>query len=219
MRIPFFHYTILESLQDILTEGRLVSRCSLVNKRKKFTDISIDPAQTTRESMGLTKYIPMFAGFYELFRDYEFNGYLMENYDSPKVQNKSFYGTLHKVLKNSLGENYPNVIIFMINDEHIYNSSDKGNLRFFSDIAIKNEAFEICIKNRKELQSFLEFFTDGTNISGEVDILDDGNTSISCMSDIEALIVDNDEIQKQVQKILDKCNKSCQIFVNSLPRC
>ncbi len=59
---------------------------------------------------------------------------------------------------------------------------------------------------------------DGTNISGELDVLDDGKTSVGCMSNIEALIVDNVETEKKAGKVMRKCGNKCDIFVNSLPR-
>jgi hypothetical protein len=217
--IPFFHYTTLSSLKDILTEGRILSRDCLTNRGTEFEDISIDHNQTVRQSIGLTKYIPMFAGFYSLYRAYEFNGYLMNNYDNPKIQNVSFYGSLNKVLQQTLGENYQNVIIFMIRDEHIYLKADEGKIRFFSDIAIKEETVELePIGSKAELQAYLDMFISGQNTKVELDLLDDGNSSITCMNNIEALIVDSEKIEQQVRDIMGNCNKQCQVFVNPLPR-
>jgi hypothetical protein len=46
-------------------------------------------------------------------RSYEVNGYLMSNYDDPKLQNKSFYGTLNKVLQFKKGIDYSKVVILL----------------------------------------------------------------------------------------------------------
>jgi hypothetical protein len=166
-------------------------------------------------------YIPLFPGFYTLCRSYELNGYLMKQYDKPKVQNKSFYGSLNKILQVRMGDKYYSVIILLVNDELIYNFADQGKVRFFSDIAIKPSANEIEIKSRADLLKSLREGIDGSNISGEIDLLDDGKVSIACMSDIEALIVDNNEVKEQVITVLSKCNtlgNIPQIFVSELPR-
>jgi hypothetical protein len=161
----------------------------------------------------------MFAGFYELYRDYDFNVYLMNNYDEPKIQNVSFYGSLNKTLQRNLGDNYQNVIIYMVNDEHIYQNADAGKLRAFSNIAIKEDSYELGpINNRAKLIEQLDMYISGQNTKVEVDLLDDCGNSIICMDNIEALIVDNDEIERKVQTIMSRCGKQCQVFVNSLPR-
>ena len=221
MRIPFFHYTYLDNLPSILKDGRVVSRYWLAKKGRKFTDISIDPSQSAREQLGLLDYIPLFPGFYALWRSYELNGYLMQEYDEPKVQNKSFYGSLNKVLQVRLGVKYDNVVILLVNDELVYNFADQGKVRFFSDIAVKRTAQEIAIENRRDLLDFLRKGIDGSDIWGEIDLLDDGETSITISSDIEALIVDNDEVRKQAMAALGTCNthvKPAQVFVSELPR-
>jgi len=169
----------------------------------------------------LLDYVPLFPGFYTLFRGYELNGYLMKVYDEPKVQNKSFYGSLNKVLQVNMGDKYENVIILLVNDELVYNFADQGKVRFFSDIAIKPDAEESVISNRMDLLSCLKAGTNDSNISGEIDLLDDGKVSIAFPSDIEALIVDNDEVKKQVMTALGTCNTSGnlpQVFVSELPR-
>ena len=202
MRIPFFHYTCLDNLPSILEDARLVSRQGLAKKDSKFSDISIDPVQPVREALGLLDYVPLFAGFYELYRSYELNGYLMNKYDDPKVQNKSFYGTLNKTLQTKMGNNYESIIILLVNDELVYKFADQGKIRFFTDIAVKEHAIERPADNRANLLNCLKAGIEGTNISGEIDLLDDGQVSIGCTSDIEAIIVDNDSIKKQVEEIL-----------------
>lgn len=219
IRVPFFHYSILESLDDILTAGRLLSRDSLANQGMDFQDISIDHTQRIRQALGLTNYVPMFAGFYTLYREYSFNGYLMNNYDDPKITNVSFYGSLNRTLQQSLGDNYQNVIIFMIDAEHIYRNADEGRIRAFSDIAIKADSYELePITNRDNLLEQLNAYITGQNTKVEIDLLDDGETSIDCLANIEAVIVDNEEIEQQVHATMQKCRKRCQVFVNPLPR-
>jgi hypothetical protein len=221
MRIPFFHYTYLDSLPSILKDVRVVSRYWLARNGRKFTDISIDPDQPVREKLGLLKYVPLFPGFYTLYRGYELNGYLTLEYDNPKVQNKSFYGSLNKVLQFRRDVKYDNVVILLVNDELVYNFADQGKVRFFSDIAVKPNAQEFAIKDRTDLLNFLREGINGSNISGEIDLLDDGKVSIAFTSDIEALIVDNDEVKKQVMTALSTCNtrgKLPQMFDSELPR-
>jgi len=218
MRVPFFHYTCLDSLPSILEDARVVSRYWLAKNGKEFTDISIDPDQPVREKLGLLEYVPLFPGFYTLYRGYELNGYLMQEYDNPKVQNKSFYGSLNKVLQVKMGVKYDNVIILLVNDELVYNFADQGKIRFFSDIAVKPNAQEFAIKNRTDLLNYLRKGINGSNISGEIDLLDDGKVSIAFTSDIEALIVDNDKVKKQVMTTLSTCGKLPQMFISELPR-
>lgn len=218
MRVPFFHYTCLDNLPSILKDVRVVSRYCLAKDDKEFTDISIDTNQTGREQLGLTKYVPLFPGFHTLYRGYELNGYLMEQYDNPKVQNKSFYGSLNKILQVRMGDKYDNVIILLVDDELVYNFADQGKVRFFSDIAIKPDAYEIEIKSRADLVKSLREDIKGSNISGEIDLLDDGKVSIAFTSDIEALIVDNDKVEKQVMTALSTCGKLPRMFISELPR-
>ncbi len=219
MRIPFFHYTSLDSFNNILSDGRLISRNGLMAKGKKIVDISIDPTQAKRETLGLTNYIPMFAGFYEKFRSYELNGYLSSEYDSPKVYNKSFYGSLNKTLQNTMGKNYERVIIILVKDELVYRYADAGKVRLFTDIAIKDDAVELPVKSKEDLLIWLKLNIQDSVISAETDVLDDGFISICCTDDIEALIVDNDAIKKETEAIITKCRKKVPpIFVSPLPR-
>ena len=199
----------------------LLSRYWLDKKCKGFTDISIDPKQPVREQRGLLNYVPLFPGFYTLFRSYELNGYLMREYDDPKVQNKSFYGTLNKTLQFKTGIKYENVIVLLVNDEVVYNFADKGKVRFFSDIAVKPVIPELPVKNRADLKDALMKSIDDSNVSGEIHLLDDGKVSICCISDVEVIIVDNDEVKKQVTTALDACNTDGevpQVFISKLPR-
>jgi hypothetical protein len=221
LRIPFLHYTSFDNLPHILEDTRLVSRNGLRKNSWDFDDISIDPAQPVREELGLLDYIPLFAGFYELFRSYELNGYLMNHYDDPKVQNKSFYGTLNKTLQPKMGDRYENIIILLVDDEHVYKFADQGKVRFFTDLAVKEYSRELSIDNRADLKKCLEGGIEGTNISGEVDLLDDGVVSVGCMSDIEAIIVDNDRIKAQVLDTVSKYCKKGEVpvtIVSELPR-
>jgi hypothetical protein len=204
----------------MLKDGRVVSRQWLAKSGRKFTDISIDPKQRIRERRGLLEYVPLFPGFYALWRDYELNGYLMHEYDDPKVQNPSFYGSLNKNLQVNMGAKYDTVIVLLVSDELVYNFADQGKVRFFSDIAIKPEVEELPIANRADLLNCLRQHINGSDISGEIDLFDDGKTSVACPSDIEALIVDSDEIGKQVKVVAGACGclKLPLIFVSELPR-
>ena len=184
MRIPFFHYLYLDSLSGVLNDHRLISRQSLNKLSKKFSDISIDPAQPVREEKGLLNYIPLFPGYYARGRSFVLNGYLMKNYDDPKVQNKSFYGTLNRTLQTRLGSKYENVIILLINDELVYRFADNRKVRYFTDIAVKPNCNEVEIINRASLVDCLKEHMDDRNIFGEVDLLDDGKESISVPSNI-----------------------------------
>jgi len=102
-----------------------------------------------------------------------------------------------------------------------YNFADQGKARFFSDIAVKPNAEEFPITNTTDLLKCLEAGISGSNISGEVDLLDDGKISIACMSDIEAIIVDNDNVMDRVLAALKACDEGGdipQMFVSPLPR-
>jgi hypothetical protein len=108
-----------------------------------------------------------------------------------------------------------------VNDELVYNFANQGKVRFFSDIAIKPDANETEIKSGADLVKSLREGINDSNISGEIDLLDDGKVSIACTSDIEALIVDNDKVKEQVITALSTCNKLKdlpRILVSELPR-
>jgi len=82
-------------------------------------------------------------------------------------------------------------------------------------------ALGIPIYNRVDLKEALLRYIDDSNISGEIDLLDDGNVSICCPSDIELIIVDNDKVKQQVASALAACNnrgKIPQVLVSNLPR-
>lgn len=221
MRIPFFHYTSLDNLPSILINARLVSRSDLNKRGAKFNDVSIDPTQPVREELGLLKYIPLFVGFYT-YKNYELKGYLGKEYDYLMVQNKSFYGTLNKTLQTKMGSSYEKIVILLVNNELVYEFADQGKIRFFTDLAVKRESVrEIPIRNRLDLENCLKAGIEGSNISGEIDLFDDGQVSIGCMSDIEAIIVDNDRIKTQVIDIISKYNTrgtTPLTLVTKLPR-
>lgn len=216
-RIPFFHYTYLDNLQSIVKDGRIISRHGQQRVRKEFVDISIDTEQPVRNRLRLLDYIPLFPGFYALYRGYELNGHLMNHYDAPKVQNKSFYGTLNKVLQFKRGIKYENVIIFLVNDEVVYNLADRGKIRYFSDIAVKPRSVEHKITNRQDLLEVLTAHINDRNISGEVDLLDDGKVSISIPDDIEGMIVDNEEVRKHARRVMGS-SRTPEVWVSELPR-
>jgi hypothetical protein len=125
---------------------------------------------------------------------------------------------LHKTLQFKAGIKYENVIILLVNDEIVYNFADQGKVRFFSDIAVKPGAEERVIENRADLLNSLEEGIDDSNISGEIDLLDDGKVSIAFTVDIEALIVDNDKVEKQVMTALSTCKELPRTFISELPR-
>lgn len=221
MKIPFFHYTYLDNLTAIISDGRISSRASLTSAGKKFTDISIDPKQPVRDDLGLLNYIPMFPGFYSKYRGAELNDYLRLHYDEPKVQNKSFYGSLNKVLQFKPNTKYEEVITLLVKESLIYDFADRGKVRFFSNIAVKPSVEEEMISNRRELKAYLEKHTSGTDTACEIDTLDDGNTSIAFPSEIEAIIVDNESVKQKVDGILGTASgqgRVSNIFVSSLPR-
>ena len=220
MRIPFFHYTYLDSLAGIAGDGRIISRGQQARAGKRFTDISIDSRQPVRARLGLLDYVPLFPGFYALFRGYELNGFLMANYDQPKVQNKSYYGSMNKVLQFKKGIEYGNVISMLIKDECIFDLADKGRIRFFADIAVKPGTREYPIRSRKDLSARLAEGISGSNISGEVDLLDDGKTSVAFPSDIEAIVVDSARVGEDVRRLLRQCRggESARVFVSEHPR-
>ena len=222
VRIPFFHYTHFDNLPGIVECSRLSSREYLDKKDHKFTDVSIDPSQSIRNILGLLNYIPLFPGFYTKFRGPDFNKYLFENYDNPKVQNKSFYGTLNKTLRKNMDNDYEKIIILLVKDDHVYNFAENGKIRFFTDIAIKPDSKELRISNNECLLQCLANGISDENISGEIDLLDDGRVSIGCPCDVEAIIVDNEEVAGEIESVFLK--HGCQkekiplIFVSELPR-
>lgn len=220
MRIPFFHYTYLDNLAGIVSDARVASRGWQQKTGGKFTDISIDSRQPVRSRLGLLNYVPLFPGFYALFRGYDLNGFLMAHYDEPKVQNKSFYGSFNKVLQFKAGIRYEDVITFLVNDEVVYNLADKGRVRFLTDIAVKPGVRECSIASRLDLSARLKENISGSNISGEIDLLDDGKTSIAFPADVEAIIVDNGDVEREVRKMLKQSRRDelPEIFVSEHPR-
>ncbi len=223
VRLPFFHYTHLESLEGIVKEGAIRSRKHLLNAAKSIKEISIDPDQTWRTTIGLTDYVPAFAGFYSWYRrNYALYEHLRDNYDDPQVANPSFYGTLNKVLQFKLGNRYEEVIIFLIRDEVVYHLADEGKVRMFSDISLKSGADEIQISNRNQLRECLSAEVKHRRLYCEVDLFDGNQGPISFPNDVEAIIVDNGSIAKLVQRKLhtlpNKIPNQPRLFVEELPR-
>lgn len=211
----------MDNLPRILKDGRLISRHWQTQAGNSFVDISIDPSQPVRQRLKLLDYVPLFPGYYQLYRDYDFNGYLMSNYDDPKVQNKSFYGTLNKVLQFREDIEYESVIILMVDSKVVHDCADNGKLRFFSDIAVKPGSQEYQVKNKADLSNLLDKHTDGSDISGEIDIYDDGKSSIAVPLEIEAIIADNDQVVSDIRNLLSSSGSAPidpLLFVDSLPR-
>jgi hypothetical protein len=118
-----------------------------------------------------------------------------------------------------LGKDYEKIIILMVNNELVYQFADHGRIRFFTDIAIRAESDEVQIKDRSDLENCLKEGTNGSFISGEIDVFDDGKISIGCMCDIEAIIVDNDGIKAKVLDVIAKYNRNAPlVLVQGLPR-
>jgi hypothetical protein len=220
--IPFFHYTALGNLDGIIQAGAVRSREHIDSVSASFDDISIDPSQSRRVELGLTGYVPAFAGFYARYRGFELNGYLRECYDRPRVQNPSFYGSLNKTLQRRLGRHYAEVVILMIDDELVLQYADQGKLWLFTDIAIKREAEEIEISSREELLTSLSDEINYGCLNCEVDLLDDGEEPIALPGRIEAIIVDNDavasEVRRRLASVRGSRNTLPEIFVSELPR-
>lgn len=219
MRVPFFHYTSLDNLPRILIDSRLKSRSELNRNQTSFKDVSIDSKQLTRGKLGLLGFIPLFAGFYTIYTNEELSDYLKRKHNYMSVQNKTFYGSLNKTLQLKLGNNYEKIIILMVSNELVYQYADRGKLRFFRHLAISADNDEMPIRNRLDLESCLKENIDGPFISGEIDVFDDGRVSIRCMSDIEAIIVDNDKIKADVLDLFAKYGRtSPSILVQAHPR-
>jgi hypothetical protein len=219
MRVPFFHYTSLDNLPRILIDSRLKSRSELNRNLTLFNDVSIDSRQLTRGKLGLMKFIPLFAGFYTIYNNEELSDCLNKKHSYTLVQNKTFYGSLNQTLQFNLGKDYEKIIILMVNNELVYKFADQGKARFFSDIAIREESEETTISNRLDLENCLKENIDGPFISGEIDVLDDGKVSIGCMSDIEAIIVDNERIKARVLEVIAKHGRTSPlVLVQALPR-
>lgn len=215
----------MENLFDIFEKGQIHSRNWMLNKGIDFQDISIDPEQPVREEKGLLDYVPLFIGFYSLWRNSEFNMYLMRYYDKPtRIQNPSFFGSFNKVLRPRLGDLYERVVILLIKSDVIYNFADKGYIRFFTDIAVKPEVEECnCLNKDNLIQNIKDNIINERNIYCEIDVYDDGIRCISVPSDIEAIIVDNDKIRDElIRDTTSKYGKNIlngiPIFIKELPR-
>lgn len=144
----------------------------------------------------------------------------MAHYDAPKIQNKSFYGSFNKVLQFKTGIRYEKVITFLVNDEVVYNLADEGRVRFFADIAVKPGAREYSIASKLDLSARLKENINGSNISGEIDLLDDGKISIAFPADVEAIIVDNSDVEREVRRTLKQSRRGelPEVFVSAHPR-
>ena len=220
-KVPFFHYTFLDNIDSIISEEQVRSRFCLERLKKSFEDISIDPQQPVRRHKGLDKYIPLFAGFYTLYRGYKLNGYLNRNYDNPKVQNPSFYGSFNETLRHKLGEDYEKVITLLVKERLVYNFADDDKVRLFSNIAVKPDSIEYPVKSQQQLRSKIGECISESNVYCEVDLFDDCKESIKFPSDIEAIIVDNVRVLEETSRKLEDFGprkNELLLCVSQLPR-
>lgn len=219
-KVPVFHYTTLDNFYDIISNGQLHSRTWMKEHGTTFQDISIDPDQPVREEKGLLDYVPLFLGFHALYRDdINLHIYLQDNYDEPKVQNPSFFGSLNKILRQRLGASYERVILLLIRWDAITNFANQGYIRFFSDIAVKPDVEECDCADSNELTHNIETnILNDRNLYSEIDVFDDGKRCICVPSDIEAIIVDNDEIRIELTDKVGVTLGAIPIFVCKLPR-
>jgi hypothetical protein len=226
IKIPFFHYTHLDNLLKIIETGEISSRKLLETKSLFFKDVSIDPIQETRNELGLTSSLPLFAGYYKLFRNYELNGYLQRNYDDPKLQNIRFFGSLHKTIREKYPEDYPKMTILLLNFEKICQLADEGKVKLFDDLAIKIGTIELDASNRNLLltninKCIIQNERKQNDITCEVDV--QLNTdSLIFPNDVEAIIVNDNEIWKSINiKIIQKYDqivpRKIEIFIDPLP--
>ncbi|QQG48409.1 MAG: hypothetical protein HY247_06600 [archaeon] len=157
-----------------------------------FKDVSIDLRQPKRSSLGLTNYLPTFAGFYSHQRGTGLDIYLQSNYDDPRVQNPSFYGSLHKVLRRR--SYYREIVILLIREDLVLKFADARRLLLFTDIAVKEHANRIETLNGSDLLSTLRNQVRHGSLYCEVDLLDDDEGWVGFPQDIEAIVVDNESV-------------------------
>lgn len=228
IKVPFCHYTYLDNLYSIIEMGQLRSRKALKKGRINFEDISIDPDQSTRENMGLTSSVPIFIGYYTLFRkSRNLWKYLRDNYESPKIQNTRFYGALHKTIKNEKPDRYERVVTIIIHFDKICESANKGLITFYTDIAIKSDSECLeCLSKDQLLKNIEDNITinerGGKETTCEIDLYEDGENFIKFPQDIEAIVVSTETIKELVhEKILTHYGatiaKNIPIFVDALP--
>lgn len=220
VKVPVFHYTPLDNFYDILSNGQMHSRTWMIEHGVLFQDISIDPEQPVREAKELLEYIPLFLGFYALYReDIHLHNYLRTKYDEPKVQNPSFFGSLNKTLRERLEGSYERVILLLIKWDMIMAFADKGYVRFFTDIAVKPDVNECKCKDGAEFQTnIINNIIDDRNLHCEIDIFDDGERCICIPDDLEAIVVDNDAIRNELTTRVGPQLGQIPIFVRRLPR-
>lgn len=226
-KVPFFHYTHINNLMKIIKTGQLRSRGVLNKAGSTYQDISIDPEQRVRTSMGLDEYIPLFVGYYSHKRSRSLWKYLRNNYEKPKIQNKRFYGSLHKTLKEKMDADYPNISILLVKFSKLCSSADSDELKYFNDLAIKNETNELHCHCKSDLLSNIKQCIT-TNPRGkyeivsEVDVLDTPSNYLIFPQDFEAIIL-NDETR--VKKVIHEIKQihgentlhQLKVFVHGLP--
>jgi len=151
----------------------------------------------------------------------------MREYDEPRLQNKRFYGALHKTIRNKHPDKYKNVVILITRFEKVCELADQGSVQLFSDLAIKNDSECLDSYNRNSLLENItkcieENDRGGNELTCEIDLLDDGNNCIDFPNDVEAIIVDSDGVASKItQKITSVLGplvaSKIQIFVDPLP--
>jgi len=219
-KVPVFHYTPLNNFYGIISNGQLHSRNWMKAHETTYQDISIDPEQPVREEKGLLDYVPLFLGFYALWRDdLDLHNYLVSNYDDPKIQNPSFFGSLNKVLRVRHADSYHRVILLLIKWNIITDFAERGYVRFFTDIAVKPDVDECdCTDCEEFLSNIDQNIENDRNLYSEIDVLDDGVRCISIPDDLEAIIVDNDDIKGELITTVGAQLGTIPIYVHSLPR-
>lgn len=225
VKIPFFHYTYLDNLIEIFRDGNLRSRAGLSVQELDYEDISIDPEQNIRKQMGLLEYVPIFPGYFKkYYRQDELDAYLRENYDDPRVYNRSFYGSLNKTLRAKLEEFYEKIVLLLLNHDKIIRYAEEGNVRFFDTIAIKGLADEfVCDCENDLLSNLTDCMGENGHLYCEIDIQDEGSGCLLMPEELEMVIVDNYKIR---ESLLDELKKfmtkedvnELNIIVAPLPR-
>jgi hypothetical protein len=177
--------------------------------------------------MGLLECVPIFPGFfgfYAAFRSADLNAYLNSFYDKPRMQNRNFYKMIKKVRDNWGEEILCKLVILMINPDAIYRSAQRRLTRLFSGIAIEPDAIELSSGSRSELLASLE----GSLVQNprysdihrdcycELHVIHELGKEITFdPRDIQAIIVDSNEVVSKVHKYM---GKEFTTLVSKFPR-
>jgi hypothetical protein len=216
-QIPVFHYTFLDNLDGIVTQGLLPRK-----KVKKFVDIAISSCEQKRRAEGLLGHVPCYVGYHCWFPGDEFRQFLWDNDYHWRFQNHAFFGSLNKTLRGEFRTEakYQKIIVLMLREKVVRNFVKAKQVNLYSNIAIRPEREHISYDNEEDFfEKLIENINEKPNgqldTYCELDFLND-SFPLKLPDAFECILVDNAKVREQVKNKLNGLD--LDVIVSNLPR-